>query len=52
MKTRAAVARAANQPLTLRMQDGYGHFYYFIASFIEDHLRWHATKLAPAIPRA
>jgi S-formylglutathione hydrolase len=32
----------------LRMQAGYDHSYYFIASFIEDHLRWHAQALLPA----
>ncbi len=31
--------------LTLRMQDGYDHSYYFISSFMDDHLRWHATRL-------
>jgi S-formylglutathione hydrolase len=31
--------------LTLRMQEGYDHSYYFIASFIEDHLRFHAGHL-------
>ncbi len=31
--------------LTLRRQEGYDHSYYFIASFIEDHLRWHAGQL-------
>lgn len=36
----------AGIPLTLRRQDGYDHSYYFIASFIEDHLRWHAARLA------
>jgi S-formylglutathione hydrolase len=35
----------ANIPLTLRRQPGYDHSYYFIASFIEDHLRWHHTRL-------
>jgi S-formylglutathione hydrolase len=39
-----ACARAG-QPLTLRMQEGYDHSYFFIASFIEDHLRWHAERL-------
>jgi S-formylglutathione hydrolase len=39
-----ACARAG-QPLTLRMQEGYDHSYFFIASFIEDHLRWHAQRL-------
>lgn len=32
-------------PLTLRRQPGYGHSYFFIQSFIEDHLRWHAARL-------
>lgn len=31
--------------LTLRHQPGYDHSYYFIASFMEDHLRWHAARL-------
>ncbi len=30
--------------LTLRMQEGYDHSYYFISSFMEDHLRWHADR--------
>lgn len=33
------------QDLTLRMQPGYDHSYYFITSFIDDHLRWHAERL-------
>ena len=37
--------RKAGIPLTLRMQDGYDHSYYFISSFMEDHLRWHASRL-------
>jgi S-formylglutathione hydrolase len=37
--------RAAGIPLTLRMQDGYDHSYYFISTFMEDHLRWHAERL-------
>lgn len=40
----AACARAG-QPLTLRRQEGYDHSYFFIATFIEDHLRWHAERL-------
>lgn len=36
---------AAGIPLTLRRQPGYDHSYYFIASFIEDHLRWHHARL-------
>jgi S-formylglutathione hydrolase len=35
-------AASSDYPLTLRRQDGYDHSYYFIASFIEDHLRFHA----------
>jgi S-formylglutathione hydrolase len=31
--------------LDLRMQQGYDHSYYFISSFIEDHLRFHANNL-------
>ncbi|MEM1170384.1 MAG: S-formylglutathione hydrolase [Cyanobacteria bacterium P01_H01_bin.35] len=32
-------------PLTLRMQENYDHGYYFVASFIEDHIRYHAEAL-------
>ncbi|MFW1678605.1 S-formylglutathione hydrolase [Pontibacter sp. JAM-7] len=32
-------------PLTYRLQPGYDHSYFFIASFIEDHLRFHAQYL-------
>ena len=38
--------RTAGIPLTLRRQPGYDHSYYFIASFMDDHLRWHAERLA------
>ena len=41
----AEVARQKAWPLTLRIQPGYDHSYYFIASFIEDHLRFHAQYL-------
>jgi S-formylglutathione hydrolase len=41
-----AAAEAAGHELTLRLQPGYDHSYYFIASFIDDHLRYHAQKLA------
>jgi len=34
-----------NIPLDLRMRDGYDHSYFFIATFIEDHLRFHARLL-------
>ena len=36
---------AVNQPLNLRYQQGYDHSYYFIASFIQDHIRHHADLL-------
>jgi S-formylglutathione hydrolase len=39
-----ACARAGI-PLTLRRQQAYDHSYFFISSFIEDHLRWHAERL-------
>jgi S-formylglutathione hydrolase len=32
-------------PLTLRMQPGYDHSYFFISTFMEDHLRWHWARL-------
>lgn len=35
----------AGQKLTLRMHEGYDHSYNFIATFIEDHLRFHGTRL-------
>lgn len=37
-----AAAKANSYPLELRRHAGYDHSYYFIASFIEDHLRFHA----------
>jgi S-formylglutathione hydrolase len=40
-----AACEAVGQPLTLRRQPGYDHGYYFISTFIEDHLRFHATGL-------
>ena len=36
---------AGGQPLTLRRHADYDHGYYFVASFVEDHLRHHATQL-------
>ena len=39
---------AAAHPLTLRMQPGYDHSYYFIASFIGDHIAHHAAALKRA----
>ncbi len=40
-----AACRAAGQPLDLRRHAGYDHGYYFIASFVDDHLRHHARQL-------
>ncbi len=37
---------AAGIGLTLRMQPGYDHSYYFIATFMADHLQWHADRLS------
>ena len=38
-------SEAAGYPIEVRMQEGYDHSYYFIASFVEDHLRFHASHL-------
>jgi S-formylglutathione hydrolase len=40
-----AACADAGIDLSLRMQPGYDHSYYFIATFMEDHLRWHAARL-------
>jgi S-formylglutathione hydrolase len=40
-----AVCNAVSQPLTLRMQEGYDHSYHFIASFIGEHIAYHAAAL-------
>jgi S-formylglutathione hydrolase len=40
-----AACEKANIPLTLRRQEGYDHSYYFISTFMNDHLRWHAQRL-------
>jgi S-formylglutathione hydrolase len=37
--------RLSGTALTLRMQDGYDHGYYFISTFVADHLRHHAAQL-------
>ncbi|WP_417604666.1 S-formylglutathione hydrolase [Oceanimonas baumannii] len=41
-----AAAEQAGASLELRLQPGYDHSYYFIASFIEEHLRFHAKHLS------
>jgi len=40
-----AACETANIPLTLRRQEGYDHSYYFISTFMIDHMRWHAARL-------
>ena len=40
-----AAASSNNYPLELRSHEGYDHSYYFIASFIDDHLRFHSNYL-------
>lgn len=40
-----AVCEAHNHPLTLRQHPGYDHSYYFISSFIADHINYHAGYL-------
>ena len=42
-----AACATAGQPLTLRRRAGYDHGYYFIATFMADHLRHHAAQLTP-----
>lgn len=37
--------RKAGIPATIRMQPGYDHSYYFISSFMADHVKWHAARL-------
>ena len=43
----SAAAAKSGQALTLRMQEGYDHGYYFIQTFMADHLRHHAKFLKP-----
>ena len=40
-----AACGAAGIPLTLRTQAGYDHSYYFISTFMAEHLRWHKARL-------
>jgi len=41
----AEACKSAGQSLDLRMHAGYGHNYYFVSTFVEDHLRHHAAAL-------
>ncbi|HVK41221.1 MAG TPA: S-formylglutathione hydrolase [Phenylobacterium sp.] len=40
-----AACETAGVALTLRMQEGYDHSYFFISSFVADHVAWHAARL-------
>ncbi|HUF22120.1 MAG TPA: alpha/beta hydrolase-fold protein, partial [Burkholderiales bacterium] len=40
-----AACRKSKQALQLRKHEGYDHGYYFISTFIEDHLKHHASQL-------
>jgi S-formylglutathione hydrolase len=40
-----AAAAASGQALTLRRHEGYDHSYWFIQSFVADHIAWHAARL-------
>jgi S-formylglutathione hydrolase len=40
-----AACTSAGIPLTLRRHAGYDHGYWFVQSFVADHLRWHAARL-------
>ena len=41
----AMACRKAGIPATIRMQPGYDHSYYFISSFMAEHVAWHAERL-------
>jgi S-formylglutathione hydrolase len=41
----ARACEGAGQKVTIRMQPGYDHSYFFIASFVADHIAWHAARL-------
>jgi S-formylglutathione hydrolase len=47
LRTRLLVqaCEAAGQPATIRMQEGYDHSYYFISTFMAEHVGWHAARL-------
>ncbi|MFT5812856.1 MAG: S-formylglutathione hydrolase [Psychroserpens sp.] len=45
LETLEAAAKVNGYPLTLAIHEGYDHSYYFILSFIEEHLRFHAQHL-------
>lgn len=40
-----AVCARAGIPATIRMHEGYGHSYFFISTFMAEHVAWHAARL-------
>ncbi len=42
----ASALAETRTPHMFRMQPGYDHSYFFVASFMADHIRWHAERLA------
>ena len=40
-----AACERAGMPATIRMQEGYDHSYYFISTFMAEHVGWHAERL-------
>jgi S-formylglutathione hydrolase len=46
------ICHRTGQPLTLNWRSGYEHGYFFVSTFIEDHLRWHAERLRRVRPDA
>jgi S-formylglutathione hydrolase len=43
----AKACKAAGMGATIRMQEGYDHSYFFISTFMADHVAWHAARLKP-----
>jgi len=41
----ADACRRAGIPATIRMQKGYDHSYYFVSTFMQEHIAWHAERL-------
>ena len=42
----ALACKKAGIPAQIRMQEGYDHSYYFISTFMAEHVKWHAERLA------
>ena len=43
-----AAAARRRQPMQFRMIENYDHSYFYVASVINDHIRWHAANLSGA----